>query len=143
MKQALDGVVAAPWTLMLDKWRMAVFNGDLTPAKLDSVEPQFVASREVGYRYNGKKVAVDVSAHWSKYTNFIAAKNVVTPLYGSVSDLSGAAAIAAGDFSFFSVDNNTDEEVNVMGLTAGLDSKIGKFDFRHDRFHLITADILQ
>ena len=34
-----------------------------------------------------------------------------------------------GDFRVFSVDNNTDEEVNVMGLTAGLDSKIGKFDF--------------
>ena len=29
MKQALDGVVPTPWTLMLDKWRMAVFNGDL------------------------------------------------------------------------------------------------------------------
>jgi hypothetical protein len=115
--------------VMNNSYTTGVFNGDLTPAKLDPVEPQFVASREVGYRYNGKKVAVDVSAHWSKYTNFIAAKNVVTPLYGSVSDLSGAAAIAAGDFSFFSVDNNTDEEVNVMGLTAGLDSKIGKFDF--------------
>ncbi|MDG2297700.1 MAG: M2 family metallopeptidase [Gammaproteobacteria bacterium] len=35
MKQALDGVVAVPWTLMLDKWRMAVFNGDLTDDELN------------------------------------------------------------------------------------------------------------
>ena len=35
MKQALDGVVAAPWTLMLDKWRMAVFDGDLTDDELN------------------------------------------------------------------------------------------------------------
>ena len=35
MKQALDGVVATPWTLMLDKWRMAVFNGELTESELN------------------------------------------------------------------------------------------------------------
>ncbi len=35
MKQALDGVVAVPWTLMLDKWRMAVFNGELTDNELN------------------------------------------------------------------------------------------------------------
>ena len=27
MKQALDGVVAVPWTLMLDRWRAGVFDG--------------------------------------------------------------------------------------------------------------------
>ena len=35
MKQALDGVVPTPWTLMLDKWRMAVFNGDLTEDEMN------------------------------------------------------------------------------------------------------------
>ena len=35
MKQALDGVVPTPWTLMLDKWRMAVFNGDLSEDKMN------------------------------------------------------------------------------------------------------------
>ncbi|GIS41370.1 MAG: hypothetical protein Ct9H90mP13_12160 [Pseudomonadota bacterium] len=33
MKQALEGVVAVPWTLMLDKWRMAFFDGILTDEK--------------------------------------------------------------------------------------------------------------
>ena len=27
MQQALDGVVAVPWTLMLDRWRAGVFDG--------------------------------------------------------------------------------------------------------------------
>ncbi len=35
MKQALDGVVTTPWTLMLDKWRMAVFNGELSENELN------------------------------------------------------------------------------------------------------------
>ena len=29
MKQALEGVVVVPWALMLDKWRSAVFNGEI------------------------------------------------------------------------------------------------------------------
>tara|TARA_A100000164_G_scaffold179107_2_gene159153 strand:- start:5912 stop:7741 length:1830 start_codon:yes stop_codon:yes gene_type:complete len=36
MKQALEGVVTAPWTLMLDKWRMAVFNGDVSPDEMNA-----------------------------------------------------------------------------------------------------------
>ena len=35
MKQALEGVVAIPWTLMLDKWRMAVFDGNLSDDELN------------------------------------------------------------------------------------------------------------
>ena len=115
--------------VMNNSYTTGILNGDFTPAQLDPVEPQYVSSREVGYRYNGKKVSIDVSTHWSKYENFIAAKNVITPLYGSVSNLSGAAAVAAGDFRVFSVDNNTDEKVTTMGASVGLDSKIGKFDF--------------
>ena len=36
MKKALDSVVATPWTLMLDKWRMAVFNGELSDDELNA-----------------------------------------------------------------------------------------------------------
>ena len=38
MKQALDGVVPTPWTLMLDKWRMAVFNGDLAEDEMNEMK---------------------------------------------------------------------------------------------------------
>ncbi len=35
MKQALEGVVAIPWTLMLDKWRAGVFNGEIEETDLN------------------------------------------------------------------------------------------------------------
>ncbi len=35
MKQALEGVVAIPWTLMLDKWRAGVFNGQIKESDLN------------------------------------------------------------------------------------------------------------
>ena len=36
MKQALEGVVAVPWTLMLDKWRAKVFTGETSPEELNN-----------------------------------------------------------------------------------------------------------
>ena len=36
MKQALDGVVIAPWALMLDKWRSGVFDGEIDESNLNS-----------------------------------------------------------------------------------------------------------
>ena len=104
--------------------------GTIEVANLDNVEPEYVQSREVGYRYNGKRLSVDINAYWAKYQNFIASKNVVVPFYGSVANGSALAAMAAGDFEVFNVDNNTDEEVRTMGLDIGLDAKVfGKFDF--------------
>ncbi|RCL69450.1 MAG: hypothetical protein DBW75_03285, partial [Cryomorphaceae bacterium] len=105
--------------------------GTFTPGNLDSVEPQHVISREFGYRLNGKKVSIDLAAHWSTFNNFIASKQVVVPLYGSIANGSALAALAAGDFKIFSVDNNTDEVVTTMGVNVGLESKIinDKFDF--------------
>jgi len=104
--------------------------GSFVPGNLSPVEPQHVMSREVGYRLNGKKVSVDVSAYWSDFSNFIASKNVIVPMYGSLANGSALAALAAGDFKIFSVDNNTNEEVSTMGVTVGVDTKIiDKFDF--------------
>ena len=104
--------------------------GSIEVAELDNVEPEYVQSREVGYRYNGKKLSLDVNAYWAKYQNFIASKNVVVPFYGSVANGSALAAMLAGDFEVYAVDNNTDEVVSTMGLDIGLDAKIfDKFDF--------------
>ena len=104
--------------------------GSIEVADLDNVEPEYVQSREVGYRYNGKKLSVDVNAYWAKYQNFIASKNVVVTFYGSVANGSALAAMLAGDYEVYAVDNNTDEVVSTMGLDIGLDAKIfDKFDF--------------
>ena len=105
--------------------------GTITPGNLKPVEPQHVMSREFGYRLNGKKVSIDLAAHWSTFNNFIASKQVVVPFYGSIADGSIVRAIANNDFQIFSVDNNTEEVVTTMGVNVGLESKIinDKFDF--------------
>ena len=117
--------------VMNNSYRLSDFQaGSFVAANLDNVEPEYVQSREVGYRYNGKKLSLDINAYWAKYQNFIASKEVIVPFYGSVANGSALAAIQSGDFEVFSVDNNTDEVVSTMGLDVGLDAKIfEKFDF--------------
>ncbi len=102
--------------------------GVFEKAELDNVQPEFVKTKEFGYRYNGKKVSVDISAYWSKFTDFITEVQVVTPLYGSVGDVTGMGAVAAGDFRVFSWNTNTNDEVTTKGISAGVDARLGKFD---------------
>jgi len=106
----------------------SALGGVFEKAELENVKPEFVKTNEFGYRYNGKKVSVDISAYWSKYTDFITEVRVVTPLYGSVSDVSGQAAVAAGDWRGFSWNTNTNDEVTTKGISAGVDARLGKFD---------------
>ena len=114
--------------VMNNSYTLGILNGDFSKANLEYVEPEYVQTRELGYRYNGKKVSLDVSAYWSKFTNFITEETVITPLYGSVNNLSGAAAVGAGDFRAFNWNTNTDDVVKTMGVSAGMDAKVGKFD---------------
>ena len=111
-----------------NSYTLAAAGGVFEKAELNNVEPEFVKTKEFGYRYNGKKVSVDISAYWSKYTDFITEVQVITPLYGSVANLSGVAAVAARDFRAFSWNTNTSDEVTTKGISAGVDAKIGKFD---------------
>jgi outer membrane receptor protein involved in Fe transport len=111
-----------------NSYTLAATGGVFEKAELNNVQPEFVKTKEFGYRYNGKKVSVDISAYWSKYTDFITEVQVITPLYGSVANLSGVAAVAARDFRAFSWNTNTNDEVTTKGISAGVDAKIGKFD---------------
>ena len=103
--------------------------GNVVKADLDFVEPQYVKSYDFGYRVNGKKSAFDLNVYWTEWDNFIAAKNVLAPMY--IDQPGGAvAAIAAGDYRIMSVDSNTDEVVNTYGVTAGFETELFKlFDF--------------
>ena len=91
---------------------------------LGNVGPQNVKSYELGYRVNGKKTAFDIGAYYSKWDNFISAVNVITPLYGSASAVSGLIALSQGDFKVVSYDANTDEIVNTYGISAGLETSV-------------------
>ncbi|MBL6684957.1 MAG: TonB-dependent receptor, partial [Flavobacteriaceae bacterium] len=111
-----------------NSYTLSAQGGVFEKAELENVKPEFVKTKEFGYRYNGKKVSVDISAYWSKFTDFITETRVITPLYGSVSDVSGQAAVAAGDFRGFSWNTNTSNEVTTKGISADIDAKLGKFD---------------
>ena len=58
------------------------------------------------------------------WDNFISAVNVITPLYGSASNMMGLFALSQGDFKVFSYDANTDEIVNTYGVSAGFETNI-------------------
>ena len=91
---------------------------------LGNVGPQNVKSFDLGYRINGKKTALDINAYYTKWDNFISAVNVITPLYGSASNMMGLFALSQGDFKVFSYDANTDEIVNTYGVSAGFETSI-------------------
>ena len=75
---------------------------------LGTVESQNVKSFDLGYRVNGKKTAFDINAYYTKWDNFISAVNVITPLYGSASNVLGLYALSQGDFRVVQMDSNTD-----------------------------------
>jgi len=91
---------------------------------LGNVEPQYVKSFDIGYRINGKKTALDVNAYYTTWDNFIAAKTVITPFYGSPNNVLGFGALMVGDFRAISFDSNTDEVVNTYGVSAGLQTSL-------------------
>jgi hypothetical protein len=91
---------------------------------LGTVESQNVKSFDLGYRVNGKKTAFDINAYYTKWDNFISAVNVITPLYGSASNVLGLYALSQGDFRVVQMDSNTDEEVNTYGISAGLETSL-------------------
>jgi iron complex outermembrane receptor protein len=90
---------------------------------LGNVEAQYVKSYDLGYRINGKKTALDINAYFTQWDNFISAVNVITPMYN---DGGGFAALSQGDFKVFSYDSNTDEVVNTLGVSAGLETQFLK-----------------
>jgi outer membrane receptor for ferrienterochelin and colicin len=91
---------------------------------LGNVGPQNVRSTELGYRFNGKKTAFDISYYHSEWDNFISAVSVITPLYGTASDMMGLYALSQGDFRVFSYDANTDEIVTTKGVSAGFETTL-------------------
>jgi hypothetical protein len=94
-------------------------------AELGNVQPQYVKSYDFGYRINGKKTAFDINVYLTEWDNFIAAKNVITPMYMH-STFGGLAAIGAGDFRVMSVDSNTDTKVITHGVSGSFETSLLK-----------------
>ena len=91
---------------------------------LGNVGPQKVKSYDLGYRINGKKTALDIGAYYTNWDNFISSVEVITPLYGSSSNVQGLIALSQGDFKVVSYDANADEDVSTYGISASLETSV-------------------
>lgn len=128
------------WTVSSINTFLASGNpADLKKSNVDFVKPEHVTAFEVGYRGVVKGVAIDLNVYYNKYKDFIAAENVVAPLYGNVNlsdqadlrPLGGAEgtpisliALQNGDYKGVALDSNSDEDVSSYGATIGLNTKV-------------------
>ena len=99
----------------------------LSPVEVKNVEPEFIVSYDIGYRFNTPRTSFDIAAYLSQYDNFIATQDVLVPLQYGGQDVN--TAISNGDLFPFSIDGNVDEEVSSYGLSVSvnqvLTNKIG------------------
>ena len=115
---------------------------DLKKSNIDFVKPEFVTAYEVGYRGVIEGFTLDVSAYFNMYNDFIASRNAVAPLYGSVAlndavDIAPAVgspvpmptpvaliALQSGDFKGVAFDSNSDSDISSYGLGIGVSKKV-------------------
>lgn len=93
------------------------------------VKPEEVTAFELGYRglinAGDSRITLDVSAYYNQYNDFISAKNVLVPFYGTVGDNAlSLLALQNGDFKAFQVYTNTSADINSYGASLGLNTKI-------------------
>ena len=115
---------------------------DLKKSNIAYVAPEYVTAYDVGYRGVIEGVTIDVNAYYNKYEDFIASKNAVAPLYGSVAlndavDIAPALgsptpmptplallALGSGDYKGIAFDSNSDSDISSYGLGIGLSKKV-------------------
>jgi outer membrane receptor protein involved in Fe transport len=94
------------------------------------VKPEEITAYESGYRTQIGKIAIDISAYYNKYRNFISNTTVVVPFYGQAGD--GALSLLAlqnGDYFAYQNYTNALADIASFGFTGGIDAKIfGNFD---------------
>ena len=101
------------------------------------VDPEQVASFEVGYRGKVSGFIIDASAYYSTYKDFLANETVVAPLYGNVDpngdgeiDLTdpqtqlAIAALQNEDFVGYQTYTNSEETVNSFGAAVAVSTKV-------------------
>ena len=117
----------------------SVLAGAPKKANFGLVQPEKVTAYEVGYRAGFGKLALDISAYYNEYQDFIGNKTVLVPMYGKT-DLSDIhpvvklpnALIALGnnDYKAFQIYTNSAAEIQSYGGTLGITTKIfGNYDF--------------
>lgn len=92
------------------------------PQEMKNVEPEYIVSYDVGYRFNTTTTSFDIAAYLSQYDNFIATQDVWIPLLYNGQTV--PEALANLDVFPFSVDGNIDEEVNSYGVSVAVNQAL-------------------
>ncbi len=92
------------------------------PQEMKNVEPEYIVSYDVGYRFNTPSTSFDIAAYLSQYDNFIATQDVWIPLL--YNGQSVPEALANLDVFPFSVDGNIDEEVSSYGVSVAVNQAL-------------------
>ena len=119
---------------------------DLVQTDVSLVAPERVTTYEIGYRgIINKRLYLDVNAYRNTYNNFIATVNVITPLQGSVTDLTGVGALAAGQSAVYQLATNAEGKVNSLGAGLAFEYALtqslrftGNYNFAN--FDIVDAD---
>lgn len=93
-----------------------------TPVEVKNVEPEYIVSYDIGYRFNTPTTSFDIAAYLSQYDNFIATQDVLVPLQYGGQDVN--TAISNGDLFPFSIDGNVDEEVSSYGVSVAVNQAL-------------------
>jgi len=92
------------------------------PQEMKNVEPEYIVSYDIGYRFNTPTTSFDIAAYLSQYDNFIATQDVWIPLL--YNGQSVPEALANLDVFPFSVDGNIDEEVSSYGVSVAVNQAL-------------------
>ena len=98
--------------------------GQVVPVEVKNVEPEYIVSYDIGYRFNTPTTSFDIAAYLSQYDNFIATQDVLVPLQYGGQDVN--TAIANQDLFPFSIDGNVDEEVSSYGLSVAVNQALSQ-----------------
>ena len=105
------------------------------PEKADFayVQPEKVTAYEIGYRAGFGSLALDMSAYYNQYEDFIGNKTVLVPFYGQAnfSDIhpvvqlpNALIALGNGDYKAFQLYTNSSADISSYGGSLGITSKI-------------------
>ena len=92
--------------------------------KTDLVRPEKVTAFDIGYRGKINMFTLDINAYYNKYEGFISNTRVVTPIGGSVADMTGVLALAGGNSQAFQLYTNSLAEISSYGAVFGVSTRL-------------------
>ena len=94
------------------------------------VKPEEISAYEVGYRAQFSQIAIDISAYYNEYTDFLSQTSVLVPFYGQAGDMGlSLLALQNGDNKPYLTYTNSPADVQSIGATIGIEAKVfGNFE---------------